>query len=373
MKNKFFLNRHADLIFIMLGNECNNNCKYCLQHAMVEKALTKEINPDIYDFIEQVCNDLTDGSYLQLQFFGGEPLIYFENIKEIVVELNKRNLPIKYSCITNGKAITKEIVNFLNNNDFNVCVSWDGYHTNITRGIDVFKKESTTRDLLFQLNNVWISGVMCSYSYPAELADAFEELDHDYLKLRNKHLYMNVDDIMDMGEMPDDVINLDFNRISNEVRDMTKEFIDDLVNKRMPDGHYARNVYISERYNRLQNFYKKECNNEENRYKGMICCCGNGYSTYNLDLKGNLYPCHNTSIPAGTIYDPYFKYLSNIIATDTTRLRRNTCKDCSALYYCMGGCKMIPDNKREFYCKVKRAVAVPIIEELIKFNKGEDK
>ena len=70
-----YLRRNINTVFLMLGNSCNMNCAYCLQHPLVHKALTREVNPEIYDFLEEVTNENTRP--LHLQFYGGEPLLYF--------------------------------------------------------------------------------------------------------------------------------------------------------------------------------------------------------------------------------------------------------------------------------------------------------
>ena len=81
MKN--FLARKVDTIFMMLGNSCNLNCVYCLQHPLVHHQIATNINPDIYDFIRQVSEE-NDGDICRLHFYGGEPLVYYNQIKVIL-------------------------------------------------------------------------------------------------------------------------------------------------------------------------------------------------------------------------------------------------------------------------------------------------
>lgn len=50
-----YLRRNINTVFLMLGNSCNMNCAYCLQHPLVHKPLTGEVNPEIYDFLEEVA------------------------------------------------------------------------------------------------------------------------------------------------------------------------------------------------------------------------------------------------------------------------------------------------------------------------------
>lgn len=361
MLNKKFLNRNINTIFIMLGNECNLNCKYCLQHPLVEHPISHEINPDIYDFIEAICNGLNDGNTLTLQFFGGEPLLFWDNIKKVVIEIQKRKLPVEYSLMTNGKLITQEMVDFFNKYEFWICVSWDGFNVKQTRGFDAFAPGSKQRKLLLQINHLGVSAVLSSYAYPVDICDAFQMIENAYFPIHNHHLYMNVDEIMDTGGIPQDLTNFDYDRLHKEVALLADEYLEERKNGDVPADKYARNVYIHDRYNRLRWFYTNK--EKPGEYTNMTCCCGNGYTTYNLGLDGTLYPCHNTSEKAGSIYDSYMDYLNNIIKTDTTKERIDVCKGCPVVAFCRGGCKMIPKDAREkTYCKLKKTVFMPILE-----------
>lgn len=366
---KCFVAKNVDTFFIMLGMECNLNCKYCLQHDLVEHPIQHDINPDIYDFIEGSVKAAENT--IRIQFFGGEPLLFFGSIKEIVTELNSRGLNIDYSVITNGKAITQEMVDFFIDNNFTVGISWDGFNVINSRGFDVFKEGSRQRNLILQLPDLWITSVLSASAYPKELLDAQKKMDDEYMKRHGYHAKFNVDDLMTFGELPKEVSDIDLKRVESEVRDMAKEFIHDLKTQADISDHYTRNVYISSKYFLLRGFYKKELENEEDRYTGEKCCCGNGYYTLNLDLSGNLQVCHNKSTPIGTIYDNYDDYISKIKSNDTTHDRVDMCRECPAVFSCRGGCKLIEDKYRDTYCSLKRATNVPVLEEVLKVNKME--
>ena len=51
--------------------------------------------------------------------------------------------------------------------------------------------------------------------------------------------------------------------------------------------------------------------NGYNNFNYKKSYCGNGIQVLNIDLKGNLYQCHNNWIQIGSIYDDYLKYLNN--------------------------------------------------------------
>ena len=362
-----FLRRYVDTIFIMLGHECNLNCRYCLQHPLVHNQISHKINPDIYDFIEQVDKE-NDGRGMRLQFFGGEATLFFNNVKEIVAEIEKRNLNVSWSLMSNGKAITQEMVDFFKEHHFWVCISYDGYNVLKTRGYNPFGDEEHKK-LLFQIPDLGVSAVLSAYNSPKEICAAFQELDNEYKAIHGHHIYMNVDDIFDTGGLNKDLLDIDYDRIVSETEDMVREYIRDRVNGSIPDDHYARNVYIDTMYRFLVGFYS----NGWYKQKLYACNCKNGWSTLNLGIDGTLYPCHNTSEKVGTIYSKYFEYLENLMAfDDTKRHYEETCKDCPALAYCHCGCKMVKDKEREeSYCKLKRAVFVPVLK-LVQSFKEED-
>ncbi len=101
---KCFVAKNVDTFFIMLGMECNLNCKYCLQHDLVEHPIQHDINPDIYDFIEG-CVKAAEHT-IRIQFFGGEPLLFFGSIKEIVTETNLSDKVISKLLRTSSKRIS---------------------------------------------------------------------------------------------------------------------------------------------------------------------------------------------------------------------------------------------------------------------------
>ena len=71
-----------------------------------------------------------------LNFYGGEPLLSFELIKKAVAFLKKNTdfgIRSSYSITTNGTLLTKEIIHFLNENNFSVELSFDGLAQDVSR------------------------------------------------------------------------------------------------------------------------------------------------------------------------------------------------------------------------------------------------
>ena len=360
---KHFLRRDIGTIFLLMGNECNLNCRYCLQHPLVTHPICHDINPDIYDFIEQVCHE-NIGLPLDIRFWGGEPLVFYPTIKAVITELtDKRGLPVKYSFSTNGKLLDEEMVQYFIDKDVFVALSWDGPNVEKTRGYDAIKEK---KELLFKLPKLCISAVMSSQSYPKEVCESYKILDDEYYEIWGHHINFNIDDIYDTGGIPEDLLQMDLDRVSKEIYEMTLHYLQIKStnnNKLKNSDQYPSDVYIERLVNSCYRFYSDRpgCANAE--YNNVWCGCGNGYNTINLGLDGKLYPCHNTSHSTGDIFMDYFKYLRNVIAEDNSFKYRDVCNDCIAISYCRGGCKLMDKNLREkYYCNLKKAVISPVLE-----------
>lgn len=357
-----FLKRPIDTVFLMLGNSCNLNCRYCLQHPLVTKPLSTEINPEIYDFLKECSSDLPEGQKLHVHFYGGEPLIYLPDIKEIVPNIKDF---CRLSIISNGKAATPEIIDFLNDNKIRLTVSWDGRNVLNTRGFDVFAKDSPQRELLLKADALHLTGVLTSQAYPKEMLEDFQGIVDAYYAVKGRYPTVNIDDVFDTGCVPADLLNIDYEKVEKEMFQMAMEYLVVITGKRTKSMMYAKFRYLDQLYWKLKNFYGAL----NGVWPDEWCCCGNGIRLLNMDLQGNLYPCHNTSESCGTINDNYFGYLRRVLAGDHTR-QHPECEKCLALAYCRGGCKLVGDKARtESYCKLKRAVFTPVISIFQEFGR----
>ena len=78
---------------------------------------------------------LTEGYYFN--FYGGEPLLAFELIRQVVsflkAENKKHNKKVHYSLTTNGSLITNEIIQFLDKHKFSLELSFDGLAQDVGR------------------------------------------------------------------------------------------------------------------------------------------------------------------------------------------------------------------------------------------------
>lgn len=352
-----FWQREVHTVFIMQGNSCNMNCAYCLQHPLVHEPLSREIHPEIYNFLGQLAKENKSGK-IHLQFYGGEPLIYFPVMKEMIEETKYRKINCTYSTISNGRALTDEMVAFFNTHEVPVTISWDGYNTKATRRFDVMADEDL-RERILQLNYLGLSGVISSKAYPLEMLEAFQDISDAYESIHGYKLRVNLDEIFDTGIACKSLLAVDYERVSQEMYDMAKLYLNSLLSGENDSADYTKLTYMHGFFESLRHFYVAN----KGEWHTYTAACGNGLSVLNMDLEGNLYPCHNTSQRIGNIHTPFYTYLQRLLAGDGTMLHRKTCLRCPAVACCKGGCKLVSDTARkETYCRLKQAVITPVIQ-----------
>lgn len=335
----------------MLGQHCNLSCKYCMQHDLITTLQDKQtVNKDIFTFIRNHAKKQQNA--IDVRFYGGEPLLYFNDIKCIVNELKEDN--ISFSIISNGRLLNQEIVDFINNNNFtSFALSWDGRNTRTTRGYDVLIEK---RDLILKLDKLCLSGVISAYNYYADYMKDTLQLQEEYIEMHGIPFSTTMDEIVDACGKFTDLNNFDYNKINIQAQHITHKMIEAAL-------HGKSSVLINRIYLDLFIFYCYISDTENICNKSF---CRNGINVINMDLNGNLYQCHNNWIKIGSIYSSYNNYMSKakILDERTKENYETECKDCSVLPLCKSGCPLISRELREKtgYCKLRKIAFKPIIE-----------
>ena len=116
---------------LTVTEDCNFRCSYCYQSKR-KKYL--DLSP-IKNAIEFFFPFLNEECYIH--FYGGEPLLAFDQIREAVDYIQiinkENNKRVRYTISTNGSLLNEEILNFLSCNKFFVLLSFDGFAQDITK------------------------------------------------------------------------------------------------------------------------------------------------------------------------------------------------------------------------------------------------
>lgn len=314
-----------------VAHTCNLNCEYCFAsqgkyHG--ERALMSlEVGKRALDFLVENSGTRTN---LEVDFFGGEPLMNWGVVKDIVRygrELEKtHNKKFRFTLTTNGVLLDDDVIDFANKEMHNVVLSLDGrreIHDNL-------RKTANGKG---------------SYDLIVPKFQHFIERrgDRGYY-MRGTFTHNNVDFTNDIFHMAD----LGFTELSMEP----------VVCK--PDDPYALTEedlpVLFEQYEILsKEMLKRE---KEGRgftfyhymidLKGGPCIykrisgCGSGTEYMAVTPWGELFPCHqfvgDEKYSMGNIWDG----VTNAAVQQEFKLcnayARKECQDCWAKLYCSGGC-----------------------------------
>lgn len=125
---------HPSNVLIKLTQNCNYICTYCYDHkegAQVTN-LSIEKTKATLDFVVLGATD----ERITISFHGGEPLLQFKKIKELVAYVDTIKRPdqkIAYSIQTNGTLFTPAVIAFLDKHEFSVGISMDGHTAELNK------------------------------------------------------------------------------------------------------------------------------------------------------------------------------------------------------------------------------------------------
>ncbi len=114
-----------------IAHDCNLACKYCFaeegEYHGRRELMSAETGKKALDFLVKSSGNRTN---LEVDFFGGEPLMNFDVVKEIVNygrELEKKHdKKFRFTITTNGILLNDSIMEFINAEMANVVLSIDG-------------------------------------------------------------------------------------------------------------------------------------------------------------------------------------------------------------------------------------------------------
>jgi len=129
----YLLNRKVEKVTLQLTQQCNFRCSYCIysdlnneaQRSHSGEGLSLETAKHAIDFLWEHSVDTEKPN---IGFYGGEPLLRFELLKQIVAYTEERfaGRPHTYTITTNGALLTDEIVDYLAEHDIPTMISLDG-------------------------------------------------------------------------------------------------------------------------------------------------------------------------------------------------------------------------------------------------------
>ena len=314
-----------------VAHTCNLNCEYCFagqgKYHGEDALMSFEVGKQALDFL--VKNSGTRKN-LEVDFFGGEPLVNFEVVKQLVAyarSIEKEHQKhFRFTLTTNGVLLDDEVIDFLNKEMDNVVLSLDG------------RKE---------INDAKRKRLDGKGSYDI-IVPKFKKFVE---KRGNKEYYMR-------GTFTRN--NLDFTKDIFHMADLgfTELSMEPVVSE--PNTEYALKEEdldkIYEQYEILakEMIKRKKEGNPFTFYHYMIdlfggpCIykritgCGSGTEYLAVTPNGDFYPCHQFVGDEKFLLGNVKEGITNKNLRDEFKLcnvySRKECQNCWAKLYCSGGC-----------------------------------
>lgn len=314
-----------------IAHDCNLACRYCFaeegEYHGRRALMSYEVGKQALDFL--IANS-GNRKNLEVDFFGGEPLMNFQVVKDLVTygrEQEKlHNKKFRFTLTTNGVLLNDEVMEFANKEMSNVVLSIDG-RKEVNDKMRPFRNGAGSYDLIIPKFK--------------KLADSRNQTDY---YVRGTFTHNNLDFAEDVKHLAE----LGFKQISVEPVVAQPEEAYSLKEEDLPKcmeeyDKLASYIIESRKAGKWFNFFHFMLD-----LSGGPCVakrlsgCGSGTEYLAVTPWGDLYPCHQfvgeEEFLLGNVYDGVkateireeFK-CSNVYSKDK-------CKNCFAKFYCSGGC-----------------------------------
>ncbi len=314
-----------------VAHTCNLNCSYCFASQgkyQGDRALMSfEVGKQAFDFL--IANSGTRRN-LEVDFFGGEPLMNFDVVKQLVAYARsvekQHGKNFRFTLTTNGVLIDDDVIDFANREMSNVVLSLDG------------RREVHDH---FRVDHAGRGSYDVILPKFKKLVDAREGKNY---YMRGTFTHNNVDFTEDIIHMAD----LGFTELSMEPVVCPPDDPYALTDDDLPLLFEQYEILAKEMIKRKKEgrpftfyHYMLDLKNGPCIYK-RITGCGSGTEYMAVTPWGELYPCHqfvgDPKYSLGNVWDG----VTNTAVQDEFRscnaYARPECKDCWARLYCSGGC-----------------------------------
>ncbi len=314
-----------------VAHVCNLNCEYCFasqgKYHGERAVMSFEVGKQALEFlIENSGNHVN----LEVDFFGGEPLMNWDVVKELVAYARVREKEtgknFRFTLTTNGMLVDDDVIEFANREMHNVVLSLDG-RKEIHDKFRVDYAGSGSYDKIvpkFQKfvkargdQGYYVRGTF-THANPDFTKDVFHMADLGFTQLSMEPVVCAPGDPYALTEE-------DIRVVLNEYEILAKEMI-----KRRKEGRPFTFYHYMLDLSHGPCIYKR------------VSGCGSGTEYMAVTPWGDLYPCHQFVGEEKYRLGSVFEGVTNPSVRDEFKLcnvyARPECADCWAKMYCSGGC-----------------------------------
>ena len=314
-----------------VAHTCNLNCSYCFasqgKYSGERAIMSLEVGKRALDFLIENSEGRRN---LEVDFFGGEPLMNWDMIKELVAYARERerecNKNFRFTLTTNGVLVDDDVIEFSNREMSNVVLSLDGRREVHDRfrvdynGVGSFDKIVPKFQRFVELRggkNYYMRGTF-THRNPDFLEDIKTMLDLGFTELSMEPVVCAPNDPSALTEEDKAVVFEQYEKLA------------ELMLKRRREGRPFTFYHYMIDLKGGPCIYKR------------VSGCGSGTEYMAVTPWGDLYPCHqfvgDESFKLGDIYNGVTNKAVQDDFMACNVYTRPECADCWAKLYCSGGC-----------------------------------
>lgn len=314
-----------------IAHDCNMCCKYCFagegEYSGDRSLMSFEVGKRALDFLIEQSGSRKN---LEVDFFGGEPLLNFDVVKQLVAYARsiekEKGKNFRFTLTTNGVLLNDEVMEWANKECYNVVLSLDGRKETNDR-MRRTRNDKGTYDLIL----------------PKFQKMAKERNQQGYY-IRGTYTHYNTDFANDILHLAD----LGFEQLAMEpvVTDPKMDYAlqeNDIPKLKDQYDLLAKEMCKRNREGKGFTFFHYMIDLEGGPciYK-RISGCGVGTDYMAVTPWGDLYPCHQFVGDEKFLLGNVFDGVKNTDIVNEFKLcnvySREACQDCFAKLYCSGGC-----------------------------------
>ncbi len=314
-----------------VAHTCNLNCAYCFasqgKYHGDRALMSFEVGKQALDFLIAHSAGRTN---LEVDFFGGEPLMNFDVVKQLVAYARSRETEcgknFRFTLTTNGVLIDDDVIEFANREMSNVVLSLDG------------RKEIHDRFRVDHAGNGSWERIVPKFQ---KLVQARGGKNY---YMRGTFTHANPDFLKDIEQM----LALGFTELSMEPVVCAPDDPSALTEEDLPivlEQYEQLAQLMLERHREGRPFtfyhYMIDLKGGPCIYK-RVSGCGSGTEYMAVTPWGDLYPCHQfvgeEAFKLGNVWDGVTNTAAQNEFADCNVYARPQCRDCWAKLYCSGGC-----------------------------------
>lgn len=314
-----------------IAHDCNMCCKYCFagegEYSGDRSLMSFEVGKRALDFLIEQSGSRKN---LEVDFFGGEPLLNFDVVKQLVAYARsiekEKGKNFRFTLTTNGVLLNDEVIEWANKECYNVVLSLDG------------RKETNDRMRRTRNNKGTYDLILPKFQKMAK------ERNQQGYYIRGTYTHYNTDFANDILHLAD----LGFEQLAMEpvVTDPKMDYAlqeSDIPKLKDQYDLLAKEMCKRNREGKGFTFFHYMIDLEGGPciYK-RISGCGVGTDYMAVTPWGDLYPCHQFVGDEKFLLGNVFDGVKNTDIVNEFKLcnvySREACQDCFAKLYCSGGC-----------------------------------